>query len=915
MKSTSAILQWAAALEDYRFTIIHRPGKLQGHVDALSRLPTENLAFTLEGKIKVPEEKAKAIITEVHRQGHLGEHKTWKAFNRKYYTPQGKRRCREVVRTCPECQLGKDYKAQHVPKGHINSPGPWETISIDIVGPLPVDGKCNRYIVTMMDVYSRYLIATPVRNHRASMVSRCLYESVVAYFGAPRSILSDRGAEFTGMIWESLTQMLGAKIKLTSSYYPQGNSVIERSHRTLSNMLRTMLLEKRGRDWSSLSPSVMLYMNSMIQEKTGVSACEILLGRNPNLPSDISFTPVTSLSNDREGYVKQLKRDLKDIRQKPSRVLGQNIDQSVNPFAVGDKVIIAVLPQENANKLMAKWKGPFTVTKIPNRFQIEYLDDNVTRLTHISYAKRYNERCQYTEQVGMSRQKRVSQRKPWVRMACLRLIAGSGRHRTRMVVPCMKAIQDKWPVHSGHIRVQVLGTGEALPSDLQAVVDATGPDSCIEGNVLVDLCTQRSGQRGSGCDAPAEAEELPIHMASPPRPPTLPAAQVRQYFRHHYAKNNVSDKRREFVGTNKQTNHGSPFLSQQASLVSRVHLMKIVRKIGKNEWSKGKHFTDIMFKNPHLSGGKDMTSLLLPSRKVEEGNTPYSVMCEYNSSGISLFDPEYQHTSDKCTSKCSKTQEKEREAEFKPSGSTVYDVMDDGALNSDVTRQDVNRPIARQHYAQKHSFVSKMGCVLSSLRVCSRTFTKITLLLAKVISVVGGLFNIRLPERKSIIGTSASLLPSEPLVAFRFRDSLFLSILRESSATIIGINERLCSCISKGTFLNNNKQLIRRMEVLHNTIIRKEGGYVYPGCHGYAMPIMQSFARTFLAGKRLVTYIFLFADFWASSAYYSDAYTVNLELDDNFKVFYDLIYLYIYIYIMFTVRGHPATGQRTLRLF
>ena len=398
MKSTSAILhRWAAALEDYRFTILHRPGKLQGHVDALSRLPTENLAFTLEGKIQVSEGKAEAIITEVHRQGHLGEHKTWKAFNRKYYTPLGKQRCLKVVRTCPECQLGKDYEARHVPKGHINSPGPWKTISIDIVGPLPVDGNSNRYIVKLMDVYSRYLIAIPVRNHRASTVSRCLYESVVVYFGAPRSILSDRGTEFTGMIWESLAQMLGAKIKLTSPYYPQGNSVIERSHRTLSNMLRTMLLEKRGRDWSSLLPSVMLYMNSMIQEKTGVSACEILFGQSPNVPSDISFTPVTSLSNDREGYVKQLKRDLKDIWQKLSRILNQNKDQSINLFAVGDKVIIAVLPHENANKLMAKWKGPYTVTKIPNRFQIEYLDGNITRLTHISYAKKYNERCQYTE--------------------------------------------------------------------------------------------------------------------------------------------------------------------------------------------------------------------------------------------------------------------------------------------------------------------------------------------------------------------------------------------------------------------------------------------------------------------------------------------------------------------------------------
>ena len=179
--------------------------------------------------------------------------------------------------------------------------------------------------------------------------------------------------------------MLGAKIKLTSPYYPQGNSVIESSHRTLSNMLRTMLLEKEGRDWSSLLPSVMLYMNSMIPEKTGVSAFEILFGNNPNLPSDISYPPVTSLSDDKEGYVKQLKRELKDIWQELSRVLGQDLDQSYNPFAVGDKVIIAILPHENANKLMAKWKGPFTVTKIPNRFQIEYLDGSVTQLTHISY--------------------------------------------------------------------------------------------------------------------------------------------------------------------------------------------------------------------------------------------------------------------------------------------------------------------------------------------------------------------------------------------------------------------------------------------------------------------------------------------------------------------------------------------------
>ena len=169
----------------------------------------------------------------------------------------------------------------------------------------------------------------------------------------------------------------------------------------------------------------------------------------------------------------------------------------------------------------------------------------------------------------------------------------------------------------------------------------------------------------------------------------------------------------------------------------------------------------------------------------------------------------------------------------------------------------------------------------------------IALLLAIVINVSGGLCNIRLPERKNTIGTSASLSLFEASVAIGYRDSLFRSILRESSANILGINEGLCPCMMAETIWNNNKQLIRRMEVLHNTRIRDEGGSMYPGCHGKVVLFMQTFARMFLARKRLVTYIFLFADFWASSTYYSDAYTVNLELDDNFKVFFDFVYLYI----------------------
>ena len=172
------------------------------------------------------------------------------------------------------------------------------------------------------------------------------------------------------------------------------------------------------------------------------------------------------------------------------------------------------------------------------------------------------------------------------------------------------------------------------------------------------------------------------------------------------------------------------------------------------------------------------------------------------------------------------------------------------------------------------------------------------LLLAIVINVLGGLINIRLYERKSTVGTSASLPLFEYSMSIRCRDS-FLSILRKFSANILGIDEELWPGVMIETNWKDNKRLKRRREVLHNTRIRDESSYGHTGYShsslGYVMPFCKRLPEQFLAGNRLIIYIFLFAAFWASSMFYLDTYTVNLELNDNFKVFYDHIYLYIYI--------------------
>ena len=78
--------------------------------------------------------------------------------------------------------------------------------------------------------------------------------------------------------------------------------------------------------------------------------------------------------------------------------------------------------------------------------------------------------------------------------------------------------------------------GKDLDKGDNSFVEAVGPVKRMGGSVLVDLCMQRSGKRGNGCDAPKSAvgfpkasEGFPTPVASPPRTPTSPAAQMRQY--------------------------------------------------------------------------------------------------------------------------------------------------------------------------------------------------------------------------------------------------------------------------------------------------------------------------------------------------------------------------------------------------
>ena len=226
----------------------------------------------------------------------------------------------------------------------------------------------------------------PASNHTSDTVSDALLRHVVPYFGTPRRLLSDRGREFVGEIWGKLTSTLGIQRVLTSPYHLEGNSINERSHRTMNNMLRARLLrDLPSPKWVTEIPGIMLALNAMVHEPYGFSASMIATGREPSLPPDLDSEACASPSTeDPVAYVDMIRQRLALTHQ---QMTPPPAPEAHNPYHEGDLIFVMTTPPERTNKLAPRWKGPFVVQRVPNAYQVTYEDGMVWRTVHVHHTK------------------------------------------------------------------------------------------------------------------------------------------------------------------------------------------------------------------------------------------------------------------------------------------------------------------------------------------------------------------------------------------------------------------------------------------------------------------------------------------------------------------------------------------------
>ena len=268
------------------------------------RLQVGNLSIDTDGRLwrrrappaegsqlVVPRSERRAMIRRSHDSlfaGHLGISRMVFRLQTRVYWPGLRQDVWTYVASCTVCIARKSPCPRRAPMGQVAVGRRWERVAMDLLDMSITSAKGNRYVLVMVDCFSRWTEACPLSDKTAISVADPFFRNIVCRFGMPSVIHSDQGREFENKVMHELCILGGSHKTKTTPYHPESDGLVERFNRTLLMMLE-MFFGEHKEDWDDLLPPVMMAYRSSVHESTGFSPYRLMFGEECMLPMDIGL--------------------------------------------------------------------------------------------------------------------------------------------------------------------------------------------------------------------------------------------------------------------------------------------------------------------------------------------------------------------------------------------------------------------------------------------------------------------------------------------------------------------------------------------------------------------------------------------------------------------------------------------------
>lgn len=421
---SSRLTRWSLKLAEYDYQVYHKPGVKHQNADCLSRIVCKNTCENLpildierikeeqkndsqcqklkrhehfktspQGVIYIKKEDRQLILVprnlrekairlhhDLPTAGHAGIKKTMLRIMEKFYWPKMKIDVTQFIRACDACSKRSDYGKTKAPLGNFHETTEFGyRLASDIVGPLPLTRSSNKYILTVIDHFTRYAEFIALPDQTAETVAQALVQRIITKIGVPVELITDQGSNFTSELLKQVCKLLRIKKLQTTAYHPMSNGRAERVHQVIPKML-SHYLNKNQSDWDELLPMVTMAYNSQVHESTGFTPYEMVHGKKMRTPleSDLTITENTDIYTD---YVEDLRAKLREISEMSKEcqtqvrsTQKQQYDKKAveTNYTVGQMVYLHVpqIKRGTVKKLSRLWKGPYKVVEVVSNLNV-----------------------------------------------------------------------------------------------------------------------------------------------------------------------------------------------------------------------------------------------------------------------------------------------------------------------------------------------------------------------------------------------------------------------------------------------------------------------------------------------------------------------------------------------------------------
>lgn len=317
----------------------------------------------------VPDSMIASLMKAHHDEmAHCGIEKTFQSIFATYWFPSMRKKIRDHIDNCIPCLAMNS--STHSREGEMQlvetSSVPFELLHIDHFGPLPTTESSFKYILVVIDSFSRFVWLFPSRSSGSKEVIEHL-KSLFSSFGNPCRIISNRGTAFTSSEFSNFLLSRYIQHHLLAVASPWANGMVERVNRFLKSSLSKLVEEQNC--WDLHINKVQYVINNTVQAAIKSSPSKVLLGYEHRNHSDKIIADLVSKLAQIDTDASRIRDESHDIARKYNKIYYDKKHKEPTLYKIGDYVLVRNLQQKigQSSKLRPSYKGPYMISKCLNK--------------------------------------------------------------------------------------------------------------------------------------------------------------------------------------------------------------------------------------------------------------------------------------------------------------------------------------------------------------------------------------------------------------------------------------------------------------------------------------------------------------------------------------------------------------------